>query len=95
MQVILNPLKINMKMINCVKCTNPMPELRKTQYNYNFCVKCSDTHNLVGKKRALPIQKGEGDHTWNEIIIMEESEYNNFLIQETENIKSLKENINK
>lgn len=82
--------KLKMKMIPCTKCTEPMPELRKTQYGYSFCVNCSDGHNLVSKKKALPIQKGEGDHTWNEIVIMDEADYNKAIEQEEANIKENK-----
>jgi hypothetical protein len=66
---------VNVKMISCSKCQGDMPELRKTQYGYDFCVNCSDGLNLVGRKRALPIQMGEGDHSWTETVIMEESDY--------------------
>ena len=62
-------------MINCKKCGDPMPQLRLTQYGYDFCVKCSEGLNLVGKKRAIPIQRGSGDHTWTETVVMEEKEY--------------------
>ena len=59
------------KMISCTKCGGDMPELRKTQYGYDFCVNCS----TVGAKRGLPVQRGTGDHTWTETIIMEEEDY--------------------
>ena len=62
-------------MISCLKCGNNMPELRKTKYGYDFCVSCSETYNLVSTKRAITVQKGEGDHTWNETILMDEAEY--------------------
>ena len=70
------PIKV--KMIPCIKCGNDMPELRKTQYGYNFCVNCS----TVGTKRGIPIQMGTGDHTWTETIIMEEDEYNKYSSQD-------------
>tara|TARA_R110001632_G_scaffold20419_3_gene61119 strand:- start:243 stop:527 length:285 start_codon:yes stop_codon:yes gene_type:complete len=53
-----------------------MPELRLTQYGYNFCVKCS----TVGTKRGVPIMKGSGDHTWTETVIMEEDQYEQFVV---------------
>jgi len=79
-----------MKIIKCPKCQGDMPELRKSQYGYNFCVTCSDTLNLVGRKRALPVQMGEGDHSWTETVIMEESDYVKYTIMEAENSKSKK-----
>ena len=62
------------KMISCTKCRGEMPELRKTQYGYDFCVNCS----TVGAKRGVPVQRGTGDHTYNDIVIMEEDDYIKF-----------------
>ena len=83
---------IKVKMIQCSKCLGDMPELRKTQYGYTFCVNCSDGLNLVGKKRALPVQMGEGDHSWTETVIMEESDYLQYELMEANNSKSKKKN---
>lgn len=63
-------------MIECPKCGADMPELRLTQYGYNFCVDCS----TVGAKKGVPVVRGTGDHTWNEIEIVEEHE----LVKETD-----------
>lgn len=90
LQTIKTPIQV--KMITCPKCLGDMPELRKTQYGYNFCVKCSDGLNLVGKKRALPVQMGEGDHSWTETVIMEESDYLKYEMMEVINSKSKKKN---
>lgn len=61
-------------MILCTKCGGDMPELRLTQYGYDFCVECS----TVGAKRGVPVQRGVGDHTWTETIIMEEDTYQKY-----------------
>ena len=58
-------------MIKCTKCGADMPELRLTQYGYDFCVNCS----TVGAKKGVPVVRGTGDHTWNEIEIVEEQDY--------------------
>ena len=58
-------------MIKCTKCGVDMPELRLTQYGYDFCVNCS----TVGAKKGVPVVRGTGDHTWNEIEIVEEQYY--------------------
>jgi len=55
-------------MIECPGCGGQMPELRKTLYNYNFCVNCS----TIKPKRGLNVQFGEGDHTFNETIILDD-----------------------
>ncbi len=65
-----------MKMIACTQCGSPMPELRLTKYGYDFCVNCS----TVGAKRGVPIMRGSGDHTWTETVIMEEDQYQDFVI---------------
>lgn len=72
-----------MKMIPCIRCKNDMPELRKIQYGYNFCVKCS----TVGIKKAISIQKGNGDHTWNETLIVDENHYNEYLREKDKILK--------
>lgn len=71
-----------MEMIPCSKCGNNMPELRKMKFGYDFCIQCSDKYNLIGKKRAITVQRGEGDHTWNETIIMSEKDFLEYERQE-------------
>ena len=73
-QTIETPNK--MKMIPCSQCGTPMPELRLTQYGYDFCVNCS----TVGAKRGVPVMRGSGDHTWTETIIMEKDQYEDFVL---------------
>jgi glycyl-tRNA synthetase alpha subunit len=71
-----------MEMISCSKCGDEMPELRKIKFGYDFCIKCSDQYNMIGRKKAITVQKGEGDHTWNETIIMSEKEFMEYEKQE-------------
>jgi len=56
-----------LKMITCPKCEELFPELRKTQFGYNFCVNCSTIDRVVG----ITTVEGSGDHTYNDIIIMD------------------------
>ena len=56
-----------LKMIPCPKCGTDFPELRKTLYNYHVCVNCSTTKPVVG----ITTVEGSGDHTYNDIIIMD------------------------
>jgi hypothetical protein len=56
-----------LKMIPCPKCGEPFPELRLTKFGYNFCVNCSDVDAVVG----ITTIEGSGDHTYNDIIIMD------------------------
>jgi hypothetical protein len=73
-QTIKTPLKV--KMIPCIKCKEDMPELRLSKYGYKVCVKCS----TVGTKRGIPVMRGSGDHTWTETIIMEEEQYEEYVV---------------
>lgn len=63
------------KMIPCTSCGEDMPELRLTQYGYNFCVKCSESGNMIKPKHGVPVLMGEGDHTWVETVIMDDDQY--------------------
>ena len=56
-----------LKMIPCPKCGTTFPELRKIKFGYNFCVNCSTVDRVVG----ITTVEGSGDHTYNDIIIMD------------------------
>ena len=43
---ILNMEKPQFKTIPCTKCQGDMPELRLTEYGYNFCIKCSESGKI-------------------------------------------------
>ena len=49
------------------------------------CVECSTT----GKKAGVTVMLGEGDHTYNEIVIMEEDQYKKYLELEQSHRKTL------
>ena len=77
-----------LKMIPCPKCGNPFPELRKTKYGYNFCVNCSDVEPVVG----VTTVEGSGTHTYNDIIIMDQSKWRAIAEKEAE-LRGQKANI--
>jgi hypothetical protein len=57
----------------CISCNEPIhPKRLEIIPNAVKCVSCSTT----SKKAAITITKGEGDHTYNETIIMERDEFN-------------------
>ena len=58
---------MDLKMIECPKCGNDFPELRKTKYGYHVCVNCSTVKAKVG----ITTVEGTGDHTYNDIMIMD------------------------
>lgn len=52
----------------CVKCGSEIPEARmKVLPLTKTCVNCSET----GRKSGMTVQLGEGDHTFNEILILD------------------------
>lgn len=67
-------------MIPCPKCGDPFPELRLTKFGYNFCVNCSDVDAVVG----ITTIEGSGDHTYNDIIIMDRKKAMNIAKAEAE-----------
>ncbi len=75
-------INMNFKMIKCSSCGEDMPELRLTQYGYDYCVKCSEAGLGDGRKQGVPIMMGEGDHTWIETVIMDAKEYERYIDQE-------------
>ena len=75
-------INMNFKMIKCSSCGEDMPELRLTQYGYDYCVKCSEAGLGDGRKQGVPIMMGEGDHTWIETVIMDANEYERYINQE-------------
>ena len=55
-------------MIPCPKCGNDFPEKRK-ELGYHVCVNCSTVEPVVG----ITTVEGSGDHTYNDLIIMDQS----------------------
>ena len=58
---------MKLKMIPCPKCNEDLPEKRK-ELGYHVCVNCSTVKPLVG----ITTVEGSGDHTYNDIIIMDQ-----------------------
>jgi hypothetical protein len=56
-----------LKMIPCPRCNEDFPEKRK-ELGYHVCVNCSTAKPVVG----ITTVEGSGDHTYNDIIIMDQ-----------------------
>lgn len=70
----------------CIKCgTEIHPKRLQILPNTTTCINCS----TASKKRGVSIQLGEGDHTYNEIVIMEEDQYKKYLELEQSHRKTL------
>lgn len=70
---------MKLKMIDCPKCGNEFPEKRK-ELGYHVCVNCSTVEPVVG----ITTVEGTGDHTFNDIIIMEQSRARAIALKEGE-----------
>tara|TARA_B110000046_G_C12883869_1_gene351347 strand:- start:296 stop:652 length:357 start_codon:yes stop_codon:yes gene_type:complete len=69
---------MKLKMIDCKYCDNQMPELRLTQYGYDFCIECSKNGDRVKRKQGVNIMMGEGDHTWVETVLMTDEQFKQY-----------------
>ena len=58
---------MQLEMIPCPKCGNDFPEKRK-ELGYHVCISCSTVKPVVG----ITTVEGTGDHTYNDIIIMDQ-----------------------
>ncbi len=54
-------------MIPCPKCQQDFP-LKRKELGFHVCINCSTTKPVV----AITTVEGSGDHTWNDIIIMDQ-----------------------
>lgn len=70
---------MKLKMIDCPKCGNEFPEKRK-ELGYHVCVNCSTVEPVVG----ITTVEGTGDHTYNDIIIMEQSRARAIALKESQ-----------
>ena len=67
-----------LEMIACPKCGNPMP-LKRKELGYHVCVNCS----TVSAKRGVPVMRGTGDHTWVDLEVMTQEQFERY--EEMEN----------
>ena len=63
---------MDIKCINCFEVINPLRI--KALPHTRTCVECSTT----GAKRALPVQFGEKDDTWNEVVFMDPEDFDRY-----------------
>lgn len=56
------------KMLQCPACGEFTLHPKRKELGYHVCVNCSSTKPVV----AITTVEGSGDHTWNDIIIMDQ-----------------------
>jgi hypothetical protein len=70
---------MQLEMIPCPKCGNDFP-LKRKELGYHVCVNCSTTKPVVG----VTTVEGSGDHTYNDLIIMDQDRYRAIAEKEAE-----------
>ena len=62
--------------MNCIHCKEEINPLRiKALPTAKTCVDCSTT----GPKRGVVATFGEKDHTWNDVVFLEDDQYEKYL----------------
>ena len=62
-----------LEMMECPQCGEPMP-VKRRELGYHVCVNCS----TVSAKRGIPVMRGTGDHTWVDLDIMTQEQYEQY-----------------
>lgn len=70
---------MQLEMIPCPKCGNDFP-LKRKELGYHVCVNCSTAKPVVG----ITTVEGTGDHTYNDIIIMDQDKARSIAQKEAE-----------
>lgn len=61
--------------MKCIKCGAEIPAKRlEIIPGCKTCVNCSDTT----AKRGIPVMRGSGDHTWVELEIMDQDQFDRY-----------------
>lgn len=58
----------NVQMLQCPACGEFTLHPKRKELGYHVCVNCSSADKVVG----ITTVEGSGDHTWNDIIIMDQ-----------------------
>ena len=70
---------MQLEMIPCPKCGNDFP-LKRKELGYHVCVNCSTAKPVVG----ITTVEGTGDHTYNDLIIMDQDRARSIAEKEAE-----------
>jgi hypothetical protein len=72
-------IQIETMTVECLGCGEPIhPKRLEILPNTKHCVSCSD----VGRKRGVTVQRGEGDHSYTDVVIMEEKQFIQYIIKD-------------
>ena len=79
---------MQLQMINCPACNQDKLPVKRKELGYHVCVDCSTAKPVVG----ITTVEGSGDHTYNDIIIMDQDKARAIAYNEAE-LKGQKANI--
>ena len=79
---------MQLEMIKCPACNQDKLPVKRKELGYHVCVDCSTTKPVVG----ITTVEGTGDHTYNDIIIMDQDKARAIATREAE-LKGQKVNI--
>ncbi len=79
---------MQLQMINCPACNQDKLPVKRKELGYHVCVDCSTAKPVVG----ITTVEGSGDHTYNDIIIMDQDKARAIAYKEAE-LKGQKANI--
>tara|TARA_B110000858_G_scaffold44262_1_gene50646 strand:+ start:1883 stop:2269 length:387 start_codon:yes stop_codon:yes gene_type:complete len=71
---------MQLEMINCPSCNEDKLPVKRKQLGYHVCVSCSTAKPVVG----ITTVEGSGDHTYNDIIIMDQDRARSIAQKEAE-----------
>ena len=71
---------MQLEMINCPACNEDRLPVKRKELGYHVCVDCSTAKPVVG----ITTVEGSGDHTYNDIIIMDQDRARSIAIKEAE-----------
>ncbi len=78
----------SIQMLNCPACSESTLHPKRKEMGYHVCVNCSTAKPVVG----ITTVEGSGDHTYNDIIIMDQDRARSIAQKEAE-LKGQKVNI--
>jgi hypothetical protein len=65
--------------VECLGCNEQIhPKRLEILPNTKYCVTCSN----IGRKRGVTVQRGEGDHSYTDVVILEEKQFIRYIIDE-------------
>tara|TARA_B100000035_G_scaffold302512_1_gene300191 strand:- start:236 stop:637 length:402 start_codon:yes stop_codon:yes gene_type:complete len=79
---------MQLEMMKCPRCSEVKLPVKRKELGYHVCIDCSTAKPVVG----ITTVEGSGDHTYNDIIIMDQDRARSIATKEAE-LKGQKVNI--